>query len=100
MKIARLHILGNSTGNAKAFLDIETDEGLIIKGFKLINGPTGYFVGAPSEKGKDGKWYETVQIPKELKEQINRIAIEEYEKQSGNPLSTREQNEKFEDLPF
>ncbi|MEG8945793.1 septation protein SpoVG family protein [Rosettibacter firmus] len=79
MKITRMSKL-NSEGKTLAFLDIETDDGIIIKGFRLVNGTNGIFLALPDAKGKDGKFYETVILPKEMKKQLEKIAIEEYKK--------------------
>ena len=66
MKIIRLNKLQNNvTGKTVAFFDIQTNDGIIIKGFRIVNGSKGLFVSAPDEKGKDGKYYETVIFPKE-----------------------------------
>lgn len=79
MKIVRINKLDG--GKTAAFVDIETDEGIIIKGFRLVNGSNGMFLAAPDEKGKDGKYYENVILPKDLKEKFEKLAIEEYKKQ-------------------
>lgn len=70
----------NSGGKVAAFLDIQTDDGIIIKGFRLVNGSNGLFLSAPDQKGKDGKYYENVVLPKEMKEQVEKLAIDEYNK--------------------
>jgi len=81
MKIVRMHHLkNNSGGKTAAFFDIQTKDGITIKGFKIVNGANGLFVTAPDEKGKDGKYYETVILPKEMKDQVDKLAIEEYKK--------------------
>lgn len=69
-------------GNSKtaAFLDVQTEDGITIKGFRLVNGSGGLFLSAPDEKGKDGKYYERVILPKEMKETLEKLAVEEYEK--------------------
>jgi stage V sporulation protein G len=69
-------------GNSKtvAFFDIQTQEGIIVKGFRIVNGANGLFVSAPNEKGKDDKYYDTVIIPKEMKESLDKLALEEYNK--------------------
>ncbi len=79
MKIARMNPLKNNSRVA-AFFDVETEEKLIIKGFRLIKGSNGLFVSSPDEKGKDGKFYERVFVPKELKESLDKMAFEEYDK--------------------
>lgn len=81
MKVNRIVPLHNKTNSkVNAFVDLETNEGIIIKGFKIINGPNGLFVGAPNDKGKDGKYYDSVLIPKEMKNDLDKLVIEEYNK--------------------
>lgn len=78
MKIVRMNKLNG--GKTLAFFDIETDDGIIIKGFRIVDGSKGKFIASPDEKGKDGKFYETVIIPKEMKDELEKIALSEYEK--------------------
>jgi stage V sporulation protein G len=77
------HLNSNSGGKTAAFFDIQTDDGITIKGFKVVNGSNGLFVSSPSEKGKDGKYYETVILPKEMKDSLEKLALEEYDKTKG-----------------
>jgi stage V sporulation protein G len=102
MTISRLFILESPVGNTKAFVDLETNEGIILKGFKLVLGPTGLFLGAPSEKGKDGKWRESIIIPKEMKTELNSMAISEYDRiRTSRPSSEAvAPEEDVPDLPF
>ena len=62
-----------------AFFDVVTSDGFTIKGFKLVDSGNAKFVGFPSQKGKDGEFYPTVWADKELKEQLNKLALEEYD---------------------
>ena len=78
MKIVRMNLLKNSPGKTAAFFDIQTKDGIIIKGFRLVNGSNGLFISSPDEKGKDGKYYENVTLPKEIKDSLQKLAIEEY----------------------
>jgi len=81
MKIIRMNPLGNETGGkTAAFLDIQTDDGITIKGFRLVNGSNGLFLSSPDQKGKDGKYYETVTLPKEMKSELEKMAIDEFNK--------------------
>jgi stage V sporulation protein G len=70
----------NGSGKTAAFFDIQTNDGIIIKGFRLINGSNGLFLSSPDQKGKDGKYYETVTLPKEMKSELEKMAIEEFNK--------------------
>ena len=81
MKIARMTPLPkDGNGKLAAFFDIQTNDGIIIKGFRLINGPKGKFISPPSDKGKDGKYYESVILPRDIRENLEKIAIEQYDK--------------------
>ena len=81
MKIVRMNPLkANSGGKTTAFFDIQTPDGIVVKGFRIVNGANGLFISAPDEKGKDGKYYETVVLPKEMKDSLQKIALEEYNK--------------------
>ena len=79
MKIIRMNPLkSDGSGKTAAFFDIQTNDGIIIKGFRLINGSNGLFLSSPDQKGKDGKYYETVTLPKEMKGELEKMAIEEF----------------------
>jgi stage V sporulation protein G len=81
MKIIRINPLKNdSGGKTAAFFDIQTNDGIIIKGFRIVNGANGLFVSAPNDKGKDGKYYDNVILPQEMKSEVEKQAIEEYNK--------------------
>ncbi|HQI41757.1 MAG: hypothetical protein B6D44_15285 [Ignavibacteriales bacterium UTCHB2] len=81
MKIYRMNkIQSSTTSKTLAFFDIQLDNEIIIKGFRIINGSKGLFISAPDEKGKDGKFHETVILPKEMKSDLEKIALEEYNK--------------------
>lgn len=79
MKILNLkHYSGSNS--LKAFFDLETSEGIIVKGFKIADSKNGLFVGVPSEQDKNDqtKYWDKVLIPKEIKEKLTSMAIEEY----------------------
>ena len=86
MKISRMNPFEGNSKTA-AFFDVETEEGLNIKGFTLVEGNSGLFVGVPSAKGKDDKYYDRVYIPKELKEQLTEMAISMYNESKGEAAS-------------
>ena len=65
-------------GKIKAFFDLETEEGFTLKGFKLVQGINGIFVGFPSQKNTEGDWNDTVWADKELKESLSQLAIDYY----------------------
>lgn len=67
-----------SWGKVRAFFDLQTDEGFTIKGFKLVEGMNGLFVGFPSQKGSDDEYRDTVWADRDLKEQVNQLAVKTY----------------------
>jgi len=67
-----------SWGKIRAFLDVRTDDGFVIKGFKLVEGINGLFVGFPSQKGNDGEYHDTVWAEKEIKDALTQLALKEY----------------------
>ena len=76
MKIQRMN--KGEWGKIKAFFDLETEEGFTVKGFKLVQGINGLFVGFPSQKGSDDEYYDTVWADKELRDSLSQLAIDYY----------------------
>ena len=96
MKIERMN--KGSWGKIKAFFDLQTEDGFTIKGFKLVEGTNGLFVGFPSQKNSDDEYHDTVWVEKEVREQVIELAKREYE-------SSTEQEQELpvmptEDIPF
>ncbi|MFH1635833.1 MAG: septation protein SpoVG family protein, partial [Chloroflexota bacterium] len=48
------------------------------KGFKIVDGNHGPFVGMPSQKSSDGEYYDTVFAEAEAKGELTRVAMEAY----------------------
>ncbi len=86
MKISRMNPFDGDSKTV-AFFDVETGEGINIKGFTLVEGTNGLFAGVPSAKGKDDKYYDRVYVPKELKEQLTDMAISMYNETKGEAAS-------------
>jgi len=72
-------------GKLRAFFDLKTNDGFVIKGFKLVEGINGLFVGMPSAQGKDGEYYDTVFADKELRDELQQIALRAYGQESVAP---------------
>ena len=70
-----------SWGKINAFFDVELG-GFTIKGFKLIEGVNGMFVGMPSQKGKDEngdeKYYNTIYADEATGRKLEETAINHY----------------------
>ena len=83
MKIKRMNPYdGESKTND--FFDLETEEGIIIKGFTLVESSKGLFVSFPSERGKDGKYYDKVTMPNDVRNQLNDIALSYFNELPAN----------------
>ena len=80
-------------GITRAFFDLKTEEGFVIKGFKLLTGESGMFVGFPSQKNKDDEYQNTVYADQLLKVKVSEIALSYYngDVKPANPL---------DDVPF
>tara|TARA_Y100001938_G_scaffold151183_1_gene247021 strand:+ start:1823 stop:2107 length:285 start_codon:yes stop_codon:yes gene_type:complete len=94
MKISRINT--GSWGKIKAFFDIETIEGFTLKGFKLVEGINGLFVGFPSQKGTDGEYHDSIWAEKELKMELAELAIDTYNQQK----TTKNDNLDSDSLSF
>ena len=69
----------NDNSKTKAFVDLELDSTLIIKGLTLVEGNTGLFLSFPSKKGKDGKYYNSVySLDKEWLKLLQDACIKKY----------------------
>ena len=78
MKVTKLRKY-DADSKTKAFFDVETDEGMVVKGFRLVQGQDGLFMSNPSEfSKKDDKYYDRVYIPRELKDELEQEAIRAY----------------------
>jgi len=68
-----------NVGKIRASIDIRTSEGFIIKGFKVIEGDDGLFVGMPSERTRTGKYVDLVRIEDyNLREMLSSLVLDYY----------------------
>ncbi len=79
MKIVNMKKHNN--GTLKGFFDLETSEGITIKGFKIVDSKNGLFVAVPSEQDRTDKtkFWDKVKMTKEVKETLTDMALKEYE---------------------
>ena len=75
-------------GKVVSFFDVKTQDGLNIKGFKLVKGSDGLFVGYPSVKKADGEYDTTVWAEKEIKAKLHQIALDYYNNQPMETVAT------------
>jgi len=78
LKVIRMHRFSGDS-KLKAFADIAIGD-FIIKGFRVCEGKNGLFLGLPQEKGKDGKWYNTVQpASDEVQQSLSEVVLAAYQ---------------------
>lgn len=80
----------SGTSKTKAFIDLELDGTLVIKGLTLVEGKKGLFLAFPSTKGKKEKYYNSVySIDKEWTQCLQDACIKKYNEcnQTLQPVS-------------
>lgn len=81
----------NGTTKTKAFIDIELDDTLVIKGLTLVEGKNGIFLSFPSTRGKNGKYYNSVySLDKEWEKSLQDACVKKYNEcnQNSQPESS------------
>lgn len=78
LKVDRMKKLENGS-KIKAFCDLNFGDLFVIKGFRVVEGEKGLFVGMPQEVSKQGKWYSTfTPATSELKDYISDVVMQAY----------------------
>ena len=110
MKIVRMN--KGDWGHTKAYFDIKTEEGFIIKGCRIVDAGNGIFISYPSRPKNDGTYDDIVYVDKEnvdLRAEVHKTAKERYETpedlMSGNntedaPIINDALQSETNDLPF
>lgn len=84
IEIKRIHRIDGGT-TLRAFADVCLNDSVLIKGVRIVDGKRGLFISLPSEKAKDNKWYESVQITDiNIKEQLQDAVIKAYNDEVNN----------------
>lgn len=81
----------NGSSKTKAFIDLELDDTLVIKGLTLVEGKDGLFLSFPSTKGNDGKYYNSVySLDKEWRGILHDACIKKYKEcnQTSQPATS------------
>lgn len=69
----------NGNSKTKAFVDLELDGTLVIKGLTLVEGKKGLFLSFPSKEGKDKKYYNSIYtLDKEWTQLLQDACIKKY----------------------
>lgn len=78
LKVVRMHRFDGDS-KLRAFVDVSIGD-FIIKGFRIVSGKDGLFLGMPQEKGKDGRWYDVFSpVTEDARKGITDIVMAAYE---------------------
>ena len=80
IKVDRVYKTPNgSAGATKAYVDVNVNDVLVVKGFRVVDGKNGLFVSLPQEQGKDKRWYETIRcLSEEIRGEMNEKILTAY----------------------
>ncbi len=79
LKVERIYKLPDH-GLIKAFVDLNINELLLLKGLRIVQGQKGLFVSMPQEQGKDKRWYDSIRcLTQDIRVEINEKVINAYE---------------------
>jgi len=82
LEVARIHKI-EGIGKMKAFVDLNINGVLVIRGLKVVEGPDGLFVSMPQEQGKDKKWYDTIRcLSGSFRNNISDCILDAYNKKT------------------
>lgn len=86
----RVYPIKSSKSSILANASIEI-EGIVIKGFKILNGKNDEpWVSWPNQKGTDGKYYDQVYaLDKTLREEVEDTILDEYDKEAAKGKERR-----------
>jgi len=97
-KIARMKT--GDWGKCRAFFDLQSSDGFIMKSFKIVEGINGLFVSFPSIKNKDGGFDDQVFADKELRQKVNHLALDHYNSEKGKTKSESVGGSDNDPIPF
>ncbi|MBT5552066.1 MAG: stage V sporulation protein G [Nitrospina sp.] len=71
---------GEPDSSLRAYADVTFEQAILVKGFRVLASKSGgLFIGFPSRKGKDGKFYDMVEFkPAALQASLRSAILEAY----------------------
>lgn len=77
VKVGELRRFEN--GKVKAFCDLVFGDLFLVRGFRIVHGEKGIFVGMPQQQSKQGKWFDVFRpVTNEVREYITQLVLEAY----------------------
>ena len=80
MEITEIRVTLRDEERLKGFANVTFDDAFVIRGMKIIQGNSGYFVSMPSRKRPDGSYQDIAHpINKDMRQLIEAKVLEAYE---------------------
>ena len=81
VKVDRMKRLDNDS-KVKAFCDLLFGDLFLVRGFRVVEGEKGIFVGMPQQRSMQGKWFNVfTPATDEIKQYINDIVLSTYKEE-------------------
>ena len=110
LKVTKVFFKDHNKGSLKAWADVQFNNTLIVKGWKVFDGKNGLFIAEPSEaKEVDGetKYYPRISFPndwygKDGENPVFDAILDEYKsyKGKGSSKSKPSESEEYSDMPY
>ena len=80
VEITEIRVTLRDEERLKGFANVTFDDAFVVRGMKIIQGNTGYFVSMPSRKRPDGSYQDIAHpINKDMRQTIEAKVLEAYE---------------------
>ena len=80
MEITEIRVTLRDEEKLRGFANVTFDNAFVVRGMKIIQGSSGYFVSMPSRKRPDGTHQDIAHpVNKEMRAEIERRVLEAYE---------------------
>lgn len=90
MEITEVRVTLRNEDKLKAFANVTFDDEFVIRGLKIINGNSGYFVSMPSRKRSDGTHQDVAHpINNRMRQKIEEAVLSAYETELKAAASRR-----------
>lgn len=88
MVVTDVKVTKYEKNSLKAFATITIDKAFVVSGLTIIEGSKGLFVTMPQNKGKDGKYHDSVfPLTKELRTEISKSVLDAYSQGETLPFN-------------
>ncbi len=78
VKVDKLRRL-EGDGKIKAFCDLAFGDLFLVKGFRVVEGEKGTFLGMPQQMSKQGRWFNVfTPATKEISEYLKEVVLDAY----------------------